>query len=120
MHKMKFWAGLALCLALAWGCSTNQTTVTYKAEVATDGGVRAAMIGWGGYVAAQHPGTNSELKVLAAFRTVKASELALVDATASLAADATNTNAVTAAQNALTAAQVDLVNLIGSLTNNPH
>lgn len=99
------------------GCSTNQTTTAYKGEVVGDTAVKTAMTGWGIYVQMYQPGTNAEQKVLNAFNLVRASELTVVDATASLAQNPTNTAPLQAAENALAASQADLVVLIGSLTN---
>lgn len=99
------------------GCSTNQSTIAYKSEVAGDLAVKTAMTGWGFYVANYHPGTNAELRVLHGFNVVKAAELTVVDATASLAANPTNTAPLVSAQNALAASQASLVTLISSLTN---
>lgn len=104
-------------IGLVDGCSTSQTTTAYKGEAATDLSVKTALTGWGFYVAAKHPGTNAEETVLQAFKVYKAAELTLIDATASLASNPTNTSPVVAAQNAVAASQVSLVNLISSLTN---
>lgn len=120
MRKLKL--KLSLCLLpilAAIGCTTDQTTAAYKGANASDLAVTAAMTGWGAYVATVHPGTNAEFKVFTAFNSYKQAELALVDATASLASNPTNTAPAVAAQNALAAAQLDLVNLISSLTNGP-
>lgn len=111
--------GLIAGYGLLTGCSTNQTTTAYKGEVVGDTGVKTAMTGWGVYVQLYKPGTNAEQKVLNSFNLVRAAELTLVDATASLAQNPTNTAPLQAAENALAASQVDLVTLIGSLTNNP-
>ncbi len=107
---------------IAWmfaGCSTTQTELAFKTEQAADLTVQTAMTGWGTYVALEHPGTNTEAKVLAAFNIYKNAELALVDATASLASEPTNTAPLTAAQSALAASQASLLSLITSLTNTP-
>jgi hypothetical protein len=120
MNKIRFlWFTLS-ALFLAWtftGCTTNQVTAAYKVEAATTVTVQAAMTGWGTYVALYHPGTNAEQKVFNAFQIWQSSELAMVDATASLASDPTNTAPAQAAQNAVAASQLDLINLIASLTN---
>jgi hypothetical protein len=103
--------------ALLTACSTSQTTAAYKGEVATQTAVAAAMTGWGVYVGMYHPGTNEEQKVFDAFQIYKQSELLLIDSTASLANNPTNTTTSQAALNAVAAAQLDLLNLITSLTN---
>ncbi len=113
-------ATICLVSLLANGCGSTPTAIAYKGEVATDAAVRTAMVGWGAYVAAKHPGTNAEQKVLNAFRLVKQSELVLLDATESLALSPTNTAPLVAAQNAVAASEVNLQKLISSLTNSVH
>jgi hypothetical protein len=123
MKKLSYLWFAASLACVAWvfiGCSTTQTTAAYKAEAATDVTVQAAMTGWGTYVQLYQPGTNAEQKVLDAFNLYRQSQLALVDATASLASNPTNTAPLQAAENAVAASQLDLINLIGSLTNTLH
>ena len=108
------------CLAVTLtGCNSTPSTVAYKGEVATDAAVITAMTGWGAYVTAKQPGAATEQKVFAAFEIYKAAQLTLIDATASLAANPTNTVPLQAAENAVAASQLDLINLIASLTNAP-
>lgn len=124
MNKQLKWV-VALILATGLtaagllGCSTNQTTAAYKGEVATDTAIATAMSGWGAYVSLYHPGTNTEQKVFDAFALYKQSEITLIDATASLAGNPTNTAPQQAALNAVAATQLDLLNLITTLTNSP-
>jgi hypothetical protein len=103
-----------VCLAgLLWaGCNTTQQTVAYKAETATDLAVTTAMVGWGAYVATEHPGTNAEQTVLNAFEATKTAELAVVDATA-----ATNTTPLATAQTVLSESQAALLKIISIYTN---
>lgn len=109
--------GVCCLLALSFtACNTTPATIAYKGEVATDASVRSAMIGWGGYVALKHPGTNDEQRVKNAFNLYKQAQLTLIDATAALASNPTNATPVQAAQNVVAAAQVNLVNLISALT----
>ena len=111
-----------LCALTLWAlcsCSTNQTTAAFKGETASDLTVTTALAGWGAYVAAEHPGTNAEQQVFAAFKVTQSAELALIDATTALASNPAATNSATAAQNAFAASQLDFVNLVQSLTNLP-
>lgn len=108
-------AGLMLLFYV--GCSTSQTSNTYKASVAGDQAVRLAMTGWGVYVGQKHPGTNTELQVFNAFQAVKAGEILVLNATASLASNPTNTAPLAAAENALAATQSSFISLISSITN---
>ena len=78
------------------------------------------MTGWGAYVTVTHPPAAQELAVKAAFERVQAGELAVIDATAAVAASPTNTAPADAAKAALAAAQNDLLSLLNSITNNPH
>ncbi len=117
MKLSNIWFVISAACLLWAGCSTTQTTVAYKGEAATDLAVKTAMTGWGTYVALKHPDTASELQVFNAFEAYKAAELALIDATASLASNPTNTPALNAAQNAVAASQADLIKLISTLTN---
>lgn len=110
-------ASLTVILMVLIGCSTNQVTTAYKVEGATDIAVRAAMSGWNLYVGMKHPGTNAELQVMHAFKTVQAAEVTVVDATASLAANPTNTAPLLAAQNAFSASIQNLNTLITTITN---
>lgn len=106
--------------AIVSGCHSTPSTIAYKGEVATDAAVRSAMVGWGAYVAAKHPGTNSEAKVRDAFNLYKQAQLTLIDATAAFASNPTNSTPVQAATSVVVAAQANLVNLISSITNTIH
>lgn len=106
------------CLAGISGCSTTQTTTAYKTEVAANIAVSAAMTAWGTYVSQAHPGTNAEQTVWQAFQAYKASEIAAVTATETLATSPTNTpaitQAITTATASLSAASTNLVTVIQS------
>lgn len=102
------------------GCSTSAQQTAYKSVAGSDATVRAAMISWGGYVSAYHPGTNAEQRVKTAFDAYKNAELAAIDACAALSTNGANTNALTAAFTAEQAAQGDLLNIINTFTNSTH
>lgn len=110
----------ALAAACLVGCTTNQLSIAKKAEVATDATVTGGLAGWGVYVATKHPGTNAELQVLHAFKAVQASEVLVVDASATLAANPTNTAPLQAAQQVFDASKSNFFTLINSITNAIH
>lgn len=101
------------------GCSTTATTTAFNASTATDAAVRTAMTGWGLYVAAEHPSSNSEQQVWMAFESVKAGEVAVLQAESQLATNSSATNLLVTAENALGASISGLTNVINALTNTP-
>ena len=102
------------------GCSTSQQAATYKATLATDAAVRTAMIGWGAYVTANHPGTNAEMQVYKAFQIYKSSAVVVLEATENLTTNTAATNAWTQAVAVEQSAQAGLISMISTLTNSAH
>lgn len=107
---------IATCLAVV-GCKTSQLATAQKVSVATDLTVSTAMNGWGIYVDAKHPGTNAERQVLHTWQAVKATELTILDAEASLISNPTNTPPLVAAQAAYQASASNLFTLLSTITN---
>lgn len=107
------------CFLWIQGCSSTPTTTAFNASTATDAAVRTAMTGWGLYVAAEHPSSNSEQQVWMAFESVKAGEIAVLQAESQLATNSSATNLLVTAENALGASISGLTNVINALTNTP-
>lgn len=76
----------ALAVTFSTGCNTTPQRVAYQAAATTQVTVDTAMTVWGDYVAANHPGTNAEAKVAAAYEKYQASFAIVADAGAAYAA----------------------------------
>ena len=102
-------AGGLLCGALT-ACNSTPQVVTYQAAGTTITSVDAAMNCWGVYVAANHPGTNAEAQVKAAFEKYQASAALVCDAGAAYAASG-GTNGIAAVNQAIANAGQNLADL---------
>jgi len=116
-------ASLAL---LVCSCSTSSQKVAYQSAGTAIVSVDAAMNLWGAYVAANHPSTNVELEVKAAYEKYQAAMALTCDAGAAYAAACVtnsagasslqSSSALLAVQNAAQNANQDLADLENLLT----
>lgn len=106
MRQFKILSILAItCLFAVVGCNTPAVVVAYKAESTAVVTIDTAMLAWGDYVSAHHPGPIHEQKVMDAFNHYKLCALAVVDASKAFAEssspdDKTKLNAALAAASA--------------------
>lgn len=95
---MLAFASLALLII---GCNTTSQQVAYQGAGTAVVSVDTAMNLWGAYVQAEHPSTNVELEVKAAYEKYQASMAVACDAGAAYAASSVTNNVASGSTNAL-------------------